>query len=307
MSIISISHVRRGIGILLAAILACGCGDPSTGLRAQSAERAYAEALLPPASALGPDWREIRRDIILRDADANPLASDNFLKAEKDLMRSANAPCRICAGAIYGDATSERSEANVAVTYFPEHLYALPLTEDEPLPQGFADNWLRGADGIAMGSVPAEGVENAAAEDKKAVPPPSPKAEKNSEVSAVSAPGAGEWGIDPVELLPVESAEDIARLLPPQPGNVYLAAHGLLVRITPGKDLSRERLAQAIAGIRRYLALRLHREKALRDELARRRAAQRGKVVLEAQADPAAGVYWGLLEKAMGVIYRKKY
>ncbi len=300
-------HMARPyLDILLAVSLTGGCGDSSTGLRGQSAERAYAEALLPPASALGADWREIRRDIIVRQAEAQPLGSDSFLQAEKDLMQRSNVPWRICAGVIYGDAASEQTEATMTAIYFPEHLYALPLSEQDPLPQVFASNWLRGADGVAMGSVSTDELNGAAAE-KDDAPPPRPPEEKAGEVAPVSAPAASEWGIDPSELLPSESAEDIGRLLPPHPAAVYLAAYGLLVRLTPGKALSQERLAQAIAGIRRHLALRLHREKALREELARRRSEQNGKVVLEAQADPAAGVYWGLLEKAMGVIYKKKY
>jgi len=302
------SRLRFWLGILFIAIAAAGCSNSATGLRGQSADRAYAEALLPPAGALGADWHEIRRGVILRDGDDASPGSDNFLTAEKDLMRSANVPCRICAGIIYGDAVSQEPEATVTAVYFPEHLYALPLAQHDPLPQGFASNWLLGADGVAMASLAEEGKTGDGSEEQENVSRPSDENGKESaNPASVAAPAVVEWGIDLAELLPAESAEDIARLLPQRPAAVYLAAHGLLVRIIPGKNLSHERFAQAIAGIRRHLALRLYREKALREELARRRAAQRGQVVLEAQANPAAGVYWGLLEKAMGVIYSKKY
>ncbi|MBN2713774.1 MAG: hypothetical protein JXR97_15255 [Planctomycetes bacterium] len=88
---------------------------------------------------------------------------------------------------------------------------------------------------------------------------------------------------------------------------VFLAAQGLVVEVSAGKDVTEAELDTVLASIRKKIAVEAEAEKKIRDEIASRHGSGKKEVKLEQKANPGLDIYWNLLDMAMGNLYREKF
>ncbi len=271
-----------------ASLLISGCaGEPALKDRAAhvSPERMYVEAMLPAASDIGDDWVELGRVIVARTRYGELDQVADCEKALKDFPALARGflvpegPCRIVSAVTYGK-DSALFPAMTAYFYFQKYP-ALPLGEDEHLPENKVEKWERGADGLACGV-----------------------AEICSEVSA-SGTTRIQPEIDDDEKVIAENKPAVTAKVAFT--KICLAAHGVMVELHCASGVAEAEREKAVSGIRQRLARTLEQEKKWLEELAENRAKLQNKVILEEKANPEAGIYWDFLDKAMGNIYKKKY
>lgn len=342
--------------MLMVAFLATGC-DESTGTTQDTemaeqclstGERLYAETALVAAEALGEQWTEVDRGIAAytryRKMDAR-VGEGNAVpgfREQADKLVGRHGPCRIVAGIAYS--ADDMKGPEVSVLYF-YHLYrALPLTEDDPLPDDEGRIWRQGEDGLALGipeqqsqvlggltqsraeSIDPEDALNEDEHEELKADSETPEPQPEDEVSDTSADSeeevAGEDGqADDKDAVAEESeADDVLVDESDAAGEdkvvedaddafrrIYLAANGLMVEIRAKKSLPVDELDSVIASIRSRLGEVLESERQFREEVAARRRKTSDPVVLEKKANPAVKIYWGLLEKAAGKMYETKY